>query len=188
MRLAVRYIDYLLRLHGRIFEFSQDPEIILRLQLMPAPHSVTIGNLMISRGDPILALHVWNERMPKIPLSGADLPWALQLRHRLIRSFSAIAQVMQEYTRYDQIRALYGESALFSFSGHAGGRQMMQHLGFTVLPYYRPLGHFGEFWENLFSWSMMWSFNTASLYTRAFWRLQRSEIWITRSDFLRRFD
>jgi len=60
-------------------------------------------------------------------------------------------------------------------------------LGFTVLPYYRPMGRFGEFWENLFSWWLMWTFNTSSLYSRKFWYLQRTEIWMTRDDFLQRF-
>jgi hypothetical protein len=64
---------------------------------------------------------------------------------------------------------------------------MAQHLGFTVLPYYRPFGRFGEFWENLFSWWMMWAFNDVSLNSRKFWRLQRTEIWMTRDDFIHRY-
>jgi hypothetical protein len=65
--------------------------------------------------------------------------------------------------------------------------QMMQRLGFIMLPYHRPLGRFGEFWENLFSWWLMWAYNDSSLLRRSFWRLQRTEMWMTREEFLRRF-
>lgn len=187
MRTAVRGIDYLLRLHGRLFEFSQDPECLLRLQLSTAPHTVTINDRIISRGEPVLGLHIWNEHMPKLPPTGADLEWALRLRRRLIHSFQGIARLMQEDERLAQVSSLYGASALFSQSDHTGGIRMMQHLGFTVVPYHRPLGRFGDFWENLFSWWLMWTFNAASLHSRKFWRLQRTEIWMTKEDFLHRF-
>ena len=64
---------------------------------------------------------------------------------------------------------------------------MIQHLGFTVLPCHRPLGAFGEFWENLFSWWLMWAYNPPSLKSRRFWRLQRTEIWMTTAEFFRRY-
>ena len=187
MRAAVRWIDTLLRRYGGIYEFTQDPECILRLQLMPAPHGVTICNEIISKGDPVLAVHVWNERMPGIPPSGANLEWALKLRRSIIFSFREVAKLMLAGPRYSQVRAVCGSSALFSFSDHTGGTQMMQRLGFTVLPYHRPLGRFGEFWENLFSWWLMWTYNDKSLTSRKFWRLQRTEIWMTRAEFLQRF-
>jgi hypothetical protein len=56
-----------------------------------------------------------------------------------------------------------------------------------VLPYHRPLGKFGEFWENFFSWWLMWTYNDASLHSREFWRLQRTEIWMTADEFIRRY-
>jgi hypothetical protein len=49
------------------------------------------------------------------------------------------------------------------------------------------MGKFGEFWENLFSWWLMWTYNQASLDSRLFFRLQRTEIWMTTGEFLRRY-
>ncbi len=187
MRAVVRSIDFLLRKQARLFEFSQAPDVILRLQLCTAPHHVDLFGLSIAKGDPVLAVHTWNERMPPIPSAGADLEWALTLSRCLIRSFKRVAQWMQQDARAADVRAIYGTSALFSFSDHTGGTRMIQRLGFTVLPYHRPLGRFGEFWENLFSWWMMWAYNGASLRSRQFWHLQRTEIWMARAEFLRRF-
>ena len=187
MRAAVRLIDFLLRTSQGIYEFTDDPECILRIQLKRATHEVNIGNERILKGEPVLAVHAWNERMPKLPFEGATLEWALHLRRQVIHSYRQVAQVMQADNQYSQVRAVCGESALFSFSGHTGGTRLMQHLGFTVLPYHRPFGRFGEFWENLFSWWLMWTYNYASLNSREFLHLQRTEIWITAQEFMRRY-
>ena len=32
-----------------------------------------------------------------------------------------------------------------------GGRLLLKRLGFEVLPYHRPAGAFGEFWENFYT-------------------------------------
>jgi hypothetical protein len=187
MRAAVRLIDTLIRKSEGVFEFSKDPNCILRLQLRRAAHSVTIGNARISKSEPVLEVHAWNERMPKLPEEGATLVWALQLRRQVIHSFKEVAKLMQQNHQYSQVQAVCGTSALFSFSEHIGGTRLMQHLGFTVMPYHRPLGRFGEFWENLFSWWLMWAYNDTSLHSREFWHLQRTEIWITADEFIRRY-
>jgi hypothetical protein len=187
MRAAVRLIDTLLRKEGGLFEFSQDPEVILRLQLRTAPHRAMITGVSIDRGDPVLALHIWNERVPRIPPAGADLQWARALSRRIIYSLRAVAHWMEADSSCARVCAIFGASALFSSSDHTGGTHMIQRLGFTIWPYQRPLGRFGVFWENLFSWWLMWTYNEASLRTHAFWRLQRTEIWMVREDFLRRF-
>ena len=188
MRAGVRLIDRKLSDYQRIFKFSDDAQCILRLQLTSAPYTVTLANETIVKGSTVLALHAWNERMPRIPSGGADLEWALKFERSLIHSFRATAQWMQRDPRAEQVCSVYGTSALFSSSDHTGGMRMMQRLGFTVLPYHRPLGRFGEFWENLFSWWLMWAYNDTSLQRRSFWRLQRTEIWMTRTKFLHRFE
>jgi hypothetical protein len=68
-----------------------------------------------------------------------------------------------------------------------GGRAMLEHLGFTVLPYHRPFGAFGEFWENFHTWWLMWTFNPASLKHRSLWHLQRTEFWMTKNKFLEKY-
>jgi YkoP domain len=187
MQAAVRGIDSILRKSQGIHKFTDDPECILRIQLKHSAQAVKIGVEKILKGDVVLAVHVWNERIPQIPPEGADLKWALGIKQKVIHSFRVLAMVMVQDYKYAQVRALCGTSTLFSSSVHVGGMRMMQHLGFTVLPYHRPLGRFGEFWENLFSWWMMWTFNNPSLNSREFWGLQRTEIWMTAKEFIRRY-
>lgn len=187
LRSGVRLIDYILRKRAHLHEFSQDSACILRIQLTTSPHPVTLDSTTIKKGDPVLALHLWNEHMPKLPQRGAELEWAIQLRRRLIETFKGVARQLQGDDRYAEVKAIFGISVLFSFSEHVGGARMMQHLGFTVLPYYRPKGRFGEFWENLFSWWLMWTYNETSIRSRKFWHLQRTEVWMDADDFKGRY-
>jgi hypothetical protein len=187
MRAGVRLIDTLVRASLGVYEFTYDSECILRIQLMMANHTVNLGSVRILKGEPVLGIHVWNERIPKLPKEGANLEWALQIRRQVVHSFKALSKEMQRENRYSQIRGIYGASALFSFADHTGGVHMMQHLGFTVLPHHSSLGRFSEFWENLFSWWLMWTYNETSLNSRQFFKLKQTEIWMTVGEFLQRY-
>lgn len=187
LRAGIRWIDSIIRKSEHSYEYCDDPDCVLRVQLLPSPHPASFGDQVIQKGDPLLAIHAWNERMPPIPPKGADLRWAINLRRQIQHSFRLLAKAMQSDGIYDPVKAIYGVSVLFSSTNHTGGRRMMQSFGFTILPYHNPMGKFGEFWENLFSWWLMYAYNTESMETRKFWQLERTEIWMDRDEFIRRY-
>jgi hypothetical protein len=187
LRAGIRLIDTQIRRSEHTYDYCDDSACILRIQLLTSPHPVTFSDKVIQKGDPLLAIHVWNEHMPQIPHGGADLKWALRLRRQVQHSFKILAKVMKGDEIYAPVQAIYGASVLFSSTNHTGGTRMMQSFGFTVLPYHNPLGKFGEFWENLFSWWLMYAFNTESMDTRKFWQLERTEIWMDRDEFIQRY-
>jgi hypothetical protein len=187
LRAGIRLIESRIRKSERSYEYCDDPDCVLRIQLMSSPRRVVLGGIVILKDDPVLAIHVWNERMPVIPAGGADLQWAMHLRRKVLHSYKLLARVIRNDAAYAPVRAIYGASALFSSSNHTGGRRMMESFGFTILPYHSPLGKFGDFWENLFSWWLMYAYNTASMGSRKFWQLERTEIWMARDEFIRRY-
>jgi hypothetical protein len=138
-------------------------------------------------GEAVLLLHLWNEHLSAFPPRGADLAWATHILHGFKHSLSLVAGYLQDEPRCSQVRAVGGETILLSSGMHAAGKRFVQDLGFTVTPYHSQLGRFGEFWENLFSWTMIWTFNPGGLPDRSILRLSRSEMWIGREAFLQRF-
>jgi hypothetical protein len=56
------------------------------------------------------------------------------------------------------------------------------------IPYHRLFGAFGEFWENFFTWWLMWTFNPASTMRRSMFNLQRTEFWMSRRAFIEKYD
>lgn len=187
MRALVRRFDRFLRAAYGIFEFTADGEGLLRLRVRGAPHTLFLPDGIIAKGEPVLELHLWNEHVPPLPPTGPDLAWAARVRRMLDFSFGAVARQMTWDPRLGEVRAVGGVTVLLSPGDPRGGTRLMERLGFMVLPYRNVLGRFGEFWENLYSWGLMWTFNAASLRRRSLFRLRRGEVWMSRGEFLRRY-
>ncbi len=184
---VVRAFDRGLRQVLGVFEFCDDPDCLLRVRVTVAAHPLPLPDRPLPKGAPVLELHLWNERIPPLPAGGPDLAWAAQTRRKLVASLRMLARALSEDPRFTGVQAIGGITVL-CFSGD--GRQevhLFRRLGFTVLPYRNPLGRFGEFWENLYTWGIMWAFNEASLRRRHLLGLRRGEVWMTREAFLRRY-
>ncbi len=170
-----------------IYELSQDPECILRLQLTRARHPFQHGSFIVDKGDPILGLHVLNEHIPQLPSSGADLGWAAQTLRRFTYSLRLAAVEVQKNPRFKDICAVYGATALFAPAKGSVGIHPMERLGFFVQPFENIMGAFGEFWENLFSYAIMWTYNPVSIRHKKITDLRRTEIWMSVQEFLKRY-
>jgi hypothetical protein len=187
LRLLIRrFDDWLSRIEG-VEPFTDDLQVILRLQNGRAAWNIPLPEGRISTGSKVLILHLWNERIPPIPPQGPDLGWARRTQRLMLHSFRAVAQHIQKNSSLSDIQALGGVIAQINLEGSDGGRALLEHLGFSLFPYHRPAGAFGEFWENFYTWWLMWTYNPASVRHRTIWNLQRSEFWMTKEEFLKRY-
>jgi hypothetical protein len=186
LRHFIRKFDAWLSRTLGVFEFCQDPECLLRVQLAQASHGLCLPGLIVRAGEPVLLLHLWNGSVASIPPQGPDLGWARPMQRQLIRSLKLVAEYIQQSPRLANVRAVGGVTVLAGPSNE-GGTHMFQRLGFIVFPFYRRLGAFGEFWENFYTWLLMWAYNPGSLRDKDLWRLKRAEIWMPVEAFLRRY-
>ena len=76
---------------------------------------------------------------------------------------------------------------LFAAGDGSGAEKLFTRLGFSEFPYQSRLGRFGEFWENFYTWALMWAFNEVSLRQRHLVALRRTEIWMSVGEFLRKY-
>jgi hypothetical protein len=192
MRALVRRLDGLLRRANGVFEFCTQEDCVLRLQLRGAPHQLHLSDgVEVRAGDPVVMIHLWNEHVPPLGPDGPDLAWASRMGRMLLGSYRAVARWLADQPRMANVRAVGGVTVLISPHGGGGSLRLMQRLGFEVLPYHVPLGHplgrFGEFWENLYTWWLMWAYNAASLRHRRLLRLCRTEFWMSARAFLERY-
>lgn len=187
MRAFIKLLDHIIRRATGAIEYCDDPQCIFRVQIAPAPHPVTLSDgTHIPAGAPILFLHLWNEHIPPIAPAGPDLAWALQTERRLRRSLHRLAEWMTDNPDCAQVQAIGGITILISPAGQDGSEHLFRRLGFEIFPWHHPLGRFAEFWENLYTWWLMWAFNPSSLHGRRLWELQRREFWASREAFLAR--
>ncbi len=187
MRALVRAFDRFLCRATGVFEFCDDPECLVRLQWARAPRPLSLSDgTTVRAGAPVLMLHLWNEHLPRPDPDGPDLKWAAGVHRMLVRSFREVARWLAEHPRGGQTEAVGGITVL-ALSADGRSTPLIRHLGFDVFPYRRALGRFGEFWENFYTWAIMWTFNPVSLRGRSLLRLRRAEIWMSRETFLRRY-
>lgn len=188
MRALIRRFDgYLRRAHG-VFEFSDDPNCLWRLRFAQLPHAVALPDGDIPAGALMLELHLWNEHVPPMLSAGPDPAWAIHSTRMLIDSTRAVARLVRCDPRFAGVRAIGAVTMLFSAGDRSGGEKLMRRLGFALFPYQSPLGRFGEFWENLYTWWLMWAYNASSLRRRHLLRLRRTEMWMSANEFVRRYD
>jgi len=46
---------------------------------------------------------------------------------------------------------------------------------------------FGLFWENLYAWALVWTYNPGSLKNNGGWKLHRRHMWLSRATLLAKY-
>jgi hypothetical protein len=186
MRRLIHTFDGWLRKSEGVFEFTQAPDCILRLRRSRARDTIRLADAVIPAGAPTLEIHLWNERIPPIPATGANMAWAGWMTRRFIGSFRLVADYMLADPTFESIRAVCGITVLADASADSSGGKILTRLGFALLPYHNHMGRFGEFWENFYTWWLMWAYNAVSVRRRSLLGMRRIEFWMEAEAFRRR--
>jgi hypothetical protein len=187
MRALIRAFDALLRRASGVFEYTDRPGCLLRLQHGHTKRALHLPGGDVPAGAPVLHIHLWNEHVPPIPASGPDLAWAARTYRLFVGSLREVARLLASDPAYADAQAIGGASVLIPLPGETATGGFVRRLGFTTSAYGGALGRFGEFWENLYTWAIMWAYNMPSLHGKNLLRLHRQEMWMSRAEFLRRF-
>ncbi len=95
-----------------------------------------------------------------------------------------LAQYLERDHRFDEIKAFKGEWTFLPSLVQNYNISLAHRLGFEVVPknyFPRRFNKFKEFWENLFSWALVWRYNPRGLRGRNLLRSQRHWLWMSRS-------
>lgn len=190
-RSVIRRFDWFLRRIYGIREFTQEDDCIFRIAFGKSDKELTLSDgTRILKGETIGEPHFWNERIPPMPEDGPDLTWALQFHRLRRRSLVKLVRYIESAPEWKGIRAFRGEMAVAGQEGLKQATEMLGQLGFDLLPLGRSISRlkpFLEFWENIYLWGLIWTFNPASLKGKRLLGLQRGEIWISRQRLLERY-
>lgn len=185
-RIVQRFDTWLSRRYG-IFEFSPAPDCLFRLQVAVARQLIPLPDCRVARGEPVLLLHLWNERLLALDPLSPGLGWAKTLQRSFLRSLKEVACYLDDHPEMAELSAIGGVTVLLGAGDHQGGARLVKRMGFNILPYRSSLGSFGEFWENFYAWILIWTYNPSSLPYRHLKNLRRMEFWISSGEFRRRF-
>jgi len=185
-----RFDSFLRRLYG-IHEFTAEDDCILRIGFAKSDRELTLSDgTKILKGETIGELHAWNEHIPPMPKEGPDLAWGLRFHRLMRRSLVELAKYIERAPEWKGVRAFRGEPAVDAQEGLKQVTELLGRLGFDLLPLGRSISRlkpFLEFWENIYLWGLIWTFNPASLKGKRLLDLQRCQIWISRRRLLERY-
>jgi ceramide glucosyltransferase len=182
-------IDAWLRRRQGIFEFSDDPECVLRINIRPASKPIDFQDgTSVKPGDSVAELHLWNEHIPKINGHGTDLAWAGLAHRRVVGSLQQLADYLE---REDPEGSIRGARALASMviRNPAQLQRMTRRYGFESHGRDRPRGIFQwlhRIGENMLIWGIVFAFNPGAMRTGKFLR-GRNVVWISRDALMRQY-
>ncbi len=188
-RRLIRSFDSFLRYAMGVFEFTQDEHCLLRLGRTRCPYDIRLSDgTFLHRGEVLLELHLWNEHLPPMPPGGADVAWTVRFLRLWRYSISLLAQYWQNHPELAPVQALHGIFTLPGGEDLALQERTLRTMGFdVVLPRQTPWRTFASFWENLYNWAIIWTFNPASLRVRKLVQMRRCHVWMSRKRLFERY-
>lgn len=128
---AVFGLDRWLRRRQGVFEYSDSPDCIFRIQCARADAPVTLpSGARIEPGVPLLNLHLWNEHVPLIGPEGATVGWARHLSRVLQTSLRLLADYLDDTPDLDGIAALRADMSLGTVEQSAQLLRLASRYGF----------------------------------------------------------
>ena len=188
LRALIRRFDaYLCRVYG-VYEFTRDPECILRISKTTAAHAFnTHGITIIPAGEPVLEIHLWNEHMTPLCANESSMVWAGRTLRQFKYSLQLVVRQIGSDPNLAEVRGIAAVTSVLSSENNPDRPDFMQRLGFITEPYTPKLGAFGEFWENFYAWWIMWTYNPLSLRSRRLMGIHRTEMWMPIADLKQRY-
>jgi hypothetical protein len=184
---GIRAIDWILRRAYKVRPFCDDRACILRISPGRVRRALRLSDgASLRPGDPLVNIHLWNERLDDL---GLDVPaaWGAVTLHRFRFSLGRLAALLTDGGEWREVVAVCGE--LSFVTGLEKARRFFEPLGFDLflvdqpgLKIWRP-----AFWDNLFASWLMWTFNPASLRGKRLGQLVRVEVWMSRDTLLRKY-
>jgi len=137
---ALSAFDDRQRRRQAVFEYTNSPACIFRLDITRAPHDLALHDgTRVRAGDRVARLHFWNEQIPPLPEDGATIAWARRMQRAIGLSLHELARYLAERPDLADIAVISGlvPSATKSQSGQLA--RIMAYYGFETIPEPHPL-------------------------------------------------
>lgn len=179
--------DRLSRSQG-VKSFSDDERCILRYALIRSAREVRLSDgTVVGRGDFVLDIHCWNDRVPPMARSGPDIAWAQDASKRFRNSLRLLAEALGTDPELGAVKAC---RAQVNFVGQGGSNasvsRIIQRMGFEDVD-----EGCGSLWsqahrylENILIAALVWTHNPDAFRRNKMVR-ERRPVWASRAQVLR---
>lgn len=144
-------LDERLRRRHAVFEYSDNPDCILRIQLDDAERRYLLSDgTRLAPGDPLINIHLWNEHFPRMGEHASNIGWARQVARSMDLSLRELAAYLATHRAFDSIVAIRSVMRLARADHGQQLQRISAHYGFEpIAPMTTPtlgerLHHVGE--------------------------------------------
>jgi hypothetical protein len=146
-------LDAWLRRRQGIFEFSDNPDCILRAQVRRLETEVALSDgTSGSPGDRVLHIHLWNEHVPPTPSGGPSLLWGRHFNRCLAASLRDLARFMASRPELIDIAIILADMSIGSTAQNRALHRIVSRHGFEIIPVldaYHCLQSVGRAWRQV---------------------------------------
>jgi hypothetical protein len=156
-------LDIWLRHWNSVFEYSDDPRCVFRIQISRLDYDINLADGTSSpSGSRIINLHFWNEHVPLIPKHGPTIAWARQMCFCFKVSLSELGRYLAAHHELDDIQVIRGDSAWGTREQSAQMARLCQHYGFEMAGEHKPatiMGRAHRLGDNILISLMLFALN-----------------------------
>jgi hypothetical protein len=133
-------LDTWLRYWNSVFEYSDDPRCIFRIQISRLDYDVNLADgTSASSGSRIIDLHFWNEHVPFMPKHGPTIAWARDMCFCFKVSLNELGRYLAAHRDLDDIVVIRGNSAWGIREQITQMARLCQYSGFEMAADRKPL-------------------------------------------------
>lgn len=170
----VSALDDRLRLHYGVFEYTDRPDCLFRIQIARQEDDLILSDgIRVGAGARVVNLHVWNEQFPAFPPQGPTLAWASRLNRAFDASLRELAYFLRSQPALHDVAAVCGNMTFEPSYRSAQLVRFVGRFGFERVAVRRPRSigqHIHRFGENIFISMMVLARNAAALRADTLWR------------------
>jgi YkoP domain len=179
----VSALDDRLRLHYGVFEYTNCPDCLFRVQLTRNEDDLILSDgVHVGPGARLVNLHVWNEQFPPFPPQGPTLAWASRLNRAFDTSLRELARFLQSRPGLDDVAAICGNMTFEPSCRSVQLAQFVGRFGFEKVAVRRQhsIGQqVHRFGENIFISMIVLARNAGALRADTLWR-DRTLVFLSR--------
>jgi hypothetical protein len=180
---AIFAIDAALRGWYGVRPYSYTNGILLRIADGKADTRVSLEDgTRVLPGDPVLHLHIWNERIAVLGLAGRNLGWACRVKNRVRISLHQLACCFESDPTFGQYVAVRAEAVVLSESAARRFSQIATRFGLEATDPERS----ADWGHGMLALLLAWACNPAKT-IRGGYRPVRREFWISAMELRSRY-
>jgi hypothetical protein len=135
MQAGVYALDRWLCRRLGLFEFTDDPRCLFRIECLRLDTAVELTDgTRVPAGGRVLAVHLWNEHVPRMGRRGPTLAWACQINHAMCRSLRQLAGYLAMRPDLGDIAAICVDMRFNGNSQPGQPTRLLGRYGFEAIP------------------------------------------------------